>query len=82
MVRNGLLIFNSVHKVMKAEKALRRAGLDVRIMPVPRKLSSDCGLSLAFRVEDFTSVVEALDESACQAEEIYRLDGEDYVVFG
>lgn len=79
MVRNGLLIFNSVHKVMKAEKALKKAGLDVRIMPVPRKLSSDCGLSLAFPVEVSDKVEEVLAEAGCPAEETYKLVEGEYV---
>lgn len=79
MVRNGLLIFNSVHKVMKAEKALKKAGLDVRIMPVPRRLSSDCGLSLAFVESDLERVGQALDEAGCPAEETYRLVAGEYV---
>lgn len=79
MVRNGLYIFNSVHKVMKAEKALKKAGFDVRIMPVPRMLSSDCGLSLAFRVEEAQALQECLQEAGCAPEEVYRLVGEEYL---
>lgn len=78
MLRNGLLIFNSVHKVMRAEKFLRRAGLDVRVMPVPRQLSSDCGLSVAFRLEDRAAVEKALSEGECPAESTHVLKGDTY----
>lgn len=79
MVRNGLIIFNSVHKVMKAEKALKKAGFDVRIMPVPRMLSSDCGLSLAFQYDRAQELEECLLEAGCAPEEVYRLVDEVYV---
>lgn len=48
---NYILIFNSVHKVMKAEKILKSSGVSFKTIPVPRQLSSDCGL--AIRVTGF-----------------------------
>lgn len=71
MERDAVLIFHSIHKVMKAEKALKQAGLDVRLMPVPRQLSSDCGLSIAFRIEDRDRVESELDGAGCPWEELH-----------
>jgi hypothetical protein len=79
MVRDGLLIFNSVHKVMSAEGALKRADLDVKVMPVPRALSSDCGLSIAFALEQRGAVVKTLEEAGYPALELYRLEDDDYL---
>ncbi|TLN00301.1 DUF3343 domain-containing protein [bacterium] len=73
MVRDGLLIFNSVHKVMKAEKLLKGAGLNARVMPVPRQLSSDCGLALALPFEDVASASARLSGQGVEPEEIWRL---------
>lgn len=78
MLRNGLLIFNSVHKVMRAEKALKREGLDVRVMPVPRQLSSDCGLSIAFRLEEREAVEAVLSDGESALDSMYMLEGEEY----
>lgn len=78
MVRDGVIIFNSVHRVMKAEKLLKATGLDVRIMPVPRQLSSDCGLSIAFRLEDVSGVVTALTSGGLTPEGVYRMSGESF----
>ncbi len=69
--RDGVLIFHSIHKVMRAEKILRAAGLDVRLMPVPRQLSSDCGLSIAFRSADRQAVEAALRSEGCLYEAVY-----------
>ncbi len=71
MTRDAVLIFHSIHKVMQAEKALRAAGLDVRVMPVPRQLSSDCGLSIAFRWGDREAVDEVLGGVGCAYEELH-----------
>jgi len=76
--RDGVLIFHSIHRVMKAEKALKGAGLDVRLMPVPRQLSSDCGLSLAFFLRDREAAQQALEEAGCPFEELHALEGKGY----
>ncbi|MBI5015650.1 MAG: DUF3343 domain-containing protein [Deltaproteobacteria bacterium] len=73
MERDGVFLFHSVHRVMKAEKALKAAGLDVRLMPVPRQLSSDCGLSLAFFLRDRETAQVALEAAGCPAEETHAL---------
>ena len=71
MVRDGLLIFNSIHKVMRAEGLLKRGGCIVKIMPVPRQLSSDCGLSIAFELSQRREVQELLEEEQCVPDETY-----------
>jgi hypothetical protein len=78
MERDGVLIFHSIHRVMKAEKALKAAGLDVRLMPVPRQLSSDCGLSLLFFLKDREVAEEALDAEGCPFEELHAVEGSGY----
>lgn len=76
--RDAVLIFHGIHRVMKAEKALKAAGLDVRLMPVPRQLSSDCGLAIAFRARDREVVDALLDEVGCPREEVHVRDGDRY----
>ncbi len=45
-----ILIFRGTHQVLTAEKHLKRAGVPMRLIPVPRSLTSDCGL--AIRISD------------------------------
>jgi Putative Se/S carrier protein-like len=45
-----ILIFRGTHQVMSAEKRLKRGGVAMRLIPVPRHLTSDCGL--AIRIPD------------------------------
>jgi hypothetical protein len=37
-----ILLFDSVHQVMRAEKLLKKRNL----IPVPREISSDCGVAI------------------------------------
>lgn len=53
-------MFASVSMVMKAEKILKAAGVPHKIIPVPRSISSDCGVCIRFLPEDRETVVEAL----------------------
>ncbi len=79
MLRDGVLIFNSVHKVMSAEKALKQAGVDIKVMPVPRKLSSDCGLAISFDIGEHDRIDAVLREIGTPAEETYRIENEEYL---
>ena len=41
-----VLIFKSTHDVIKARRALDKARLDYEIVPTPKAVSSECGMSL------------------------------------
>lgn len=55
-----LAVFNSAHKVMKAEDVLKKLGLPILLIPAPRALSTDCGLALRFSDEEYDSIMPAL----------------------
>ncbi|MFB0546729.1 MAG: DUF3343 domain-containing protein [Anaerolineae bacterium] len=54
----GVLLFDSTQAALRAEKILKAEGLTVKLIPVPRQLSSDCGISLRFPFAQ-VDVVEA-----------------------
>ncbi len=41
-----VFLFESVHRVMKAEKLLKGKGIKIDLIPVPREISSDCGVAI------------------------------------
>ena len=41
-----ILIFRGTHQVLSAEKRLKGGLVPVRLIPVPRRLTSDCGLAI------------------------------------
>ena len=43
-----VILFPSVTHAIKAEKVLKEAGCTTKTIPVPRHISSDCGVCLRF----------------------------------
>ena len=41
-------LFLSVHHALRAEKLLKKAEIPCKLIPVPRHLSTDCGVCLRF----------------------------------
>lgn len=80
MVREADLvaIFHSVHRVMKVEKILKLAGLDILLIPVPRQLSSDCGLAIRYAPAIRSEVEALLAKEGLQPAEIYRRSGSGF----
>lgn len=62
MVQEGhvLAVFNSAHRVMKAEKLLKSLGFPILLIPAPRQIQTDCGLALRFHDENLTDVMNVL----------------------
>ncbi|MCE5263494.1 MAG: DUF3343 domain-containing protein [Deltaproteobacteria bacterium] len=53
-------IFQSVHHALLAEKVLIGAGIACKLIPMPRNISSDCGVCLRFEPPLRPKVEEAL----------------------
>ena len=77
MVRENdfIAVFHSIHRVMKAEKILKGAGLAILLIPAPRQISSDCGLALRYVPEDAERVKDLLAAQNFPAAEVYRYQG-------
>jgi hypothetical protein len=65
-------LFDSIHDVMAAEKALKRAGVRHDLVPVPRHLGSDCGMAIDFSREDLPRFEAALAQAGIRARSIHR----------
>jgi len=57
------LIFHSIHNVMLAEELLLQANIAIEMVPVPREISSDCGMSLTCSVDNLESIKTSLREA-------------------
>ena len=42
----AVILFPSIHHAIRAEKKAKENGFSVKLIPVPRHLSSDCGVCL------------------------------------
>ncbi len=69
----GVLLFPSVHHAMRAESLVRKTGIACKLIPIPRQLSSDCGIALRFSWDEREKVLAVLDAAGLEAE-VKRLE--------
>ena len=80
VVKEGdyVAIFNSVHRVMEAERLLKDKQLKIMTIPAPRELAADCGLAIRY-AEDVRGEVEAaLTQAGLMPRNLYRKSGEGF----
>lgn len=65
----GLILFHSVHHALKAEKVLKSGGIAHKLIPVPKAISSDCGVCLRFLIAD-RAVIEQMLAGKAEFREI------------
>lgn len=66
-------LFYSTSLAIRAEKIAKRAGINVKLIPTPRHLSSDCGTALRFRAEDKDMIVRTFEEAKLDYDKISPL---------
>ncbi|GFO66280.1 DUF3343 domain-containing protein [Geomonas paludis] len=84
MIKDGdfVAIFNSIHRVMEAERLLKDKQLKIQLIPAPRALAADCGLAIRY-AEDVRGEVEgALAEAGLLPGDLYRKNGDSFVKIG
>ena len=67
----GVVLFYTTSMALKAEKRLKAAALDVKLIPTPRQFSSDCGFALRFGWADRRRVEDLLAESGVETAGLY-----------
>jgi hypothetical protein len=69
----GVALFHSTQGALRAEKLLRAAGLTVKLIPVPRQLSSDCGVCVRFLWRDQAKVEAELERAGLEIAGVHQL---------
>ena len=79
MVEAGqrLAVFNSLHRVMRAEAELGGA-FDILLIPVPGAISADCGMVLRYQEQDEAAIVARLQELKLGPFSLYRPCAQGY----
>ncbi len=82
MVNEGeyIAVFNSIHRVMKAESCLKEKRLPILLIPAPRSVSSDCGLAIRYGEADRMAVETLLGGADLAPEMVYRRSREEYIL--
>jgi hypothetical protein len=66
-----IFLFSSIHHVMRAEKLLKGKGIKVDLIPVPREISSDCGVAVELSAESEEEAFVLLGENKVPVSERY-----------
>ena len=69
----SVVIFYSTSAAIRAESLAKKVNLKVKLIPVPRNLSSDCGICLQFNNEDKQSIKEILVERKIEYDDIHEI---------
>ena len=67
----NLVVFNSTHSAIMAEKKLISCELKVKIIPIPREISAGCGLSLKVDRDDLELAKKILTENNIEVQGYY-----------
>ncbi|MFA6147429.1 MAG: DUF3343 domain-containing protein [bacterium] len=74
-----ILIFRGTHEVLTAEKRLKGGGVPMRLIPVPRRLTSDCGLAIRIPLDQRDRAREILSGSRLLPRSVHLpLEGGEY----
>jgi len=74
MVGNhSVILFYSTSAAIKAEKLIQNTGFTAKLMPVPRHLSSDCGVCLRFENKDSERIQGILEKERIEYNSIYQI---------
>ncbi len=69
----GIILFRSIHYVLSSEEILKNEGLTVKLIPVPREFSSNCGIALEFDSNDKETINRILKEKNIEIESIHEM---------
>ena len=67
-----IILFDSIHMVLAAEGVFQEQGIWCDLVPVPRDLSSDCGMAVVFRARDLAAVRSLLADPRVRPRNVYR----------
>ena len=68
-----VVLFYTSNHAFRAEKILKGLGVDCKLVPVPRRLSSECGVCLRIDATVQDSVIEALRVARVEVERLEPL---------
>lgn len=82
MIKEGqyLAVFNSTHRVLKAEELLKSSGITMLLLPAPRAVQADCGLAIRFDQEQHDQIIQLLEGNDLLPAFLCKLHCGDYKV--
>jgi len=59
----NVIVFDSIHYTIKADKLLQNKGLKYQIITTPREISAECGMSIETNEEYIEEICKILKEN-------------------
>ena len=69
----SVILVHSTSYALRAEKALYKAGIESKMIPVPRHLSSDCGVCVRIARPDREAARQAVEAVGMEIEGIHDI---------
>jgi hypothetical protein len=73
MEGSAVILVHSAGHAIRVERVLKKAGVDCKLIPIPRHIASDCGVCLRILKEDVAAVRSALTAGKIQIQEIVEI---------
>jgi hypothetical protein len=70
-----LLLFPSIHYVLRAEKVLQERGIPGTLVPVPPAAAADCGMSWSMPEEGLPAALQVLRGAGLCPEGVWTKEG-------
>jgi hypothetical protein len=71
---HAVILFHSTSYALRAERVLAQAGIGCKLIPVPRHLSSDCGVCVRVERPDRETALAALEAAKVEVEGAHNLE--------
>ncbi|NBG87856.1 DUF3343 domain-containing protein [Isachenkonia alkalipeptolytica] len=71
-----IMTFHTTYHALNFEKALKEKGIEVKLIPVPRDLSSSCGSAARFNLKDREKALALAREYHIELDELYEREAE------
>jgi len=68
-----ILVYSTSHAI-RAERVLHLAGVKTKLIPVPRHLSSSCGVCVRISRPDVDAAQQALEKAGVEVEGVYDIE--------
>jgi hypothetical protein len=72
--KHAVILVYSTSYAIRAEKILHQAGIASKLIPVPRHLSSNCGVCLRVERSDKEAAQKALEAAKMEIEGVHDLE--------
>ena len=72
--RYAVILVRSTSHAIRIEKLLGEATIPCKLIPVPRQISSDCGVCVRILRADTQAVCQAIEASGIEIEGIHEIE--------